>query len=94
MVYSGDLELSTAAFSCSDCHTVIEANAEQYVTSGLWPANPGQKVPTYFVHTDYLRYWYFNKHETPGTSELKFLEISRHIARSENRVRSMISIYY
>lgn len=92
-VYTGDLELSSAAFSCCHCYTVIEATVDQYAMSGFWPGNEGQKVPTYFVHTDYLLYWYYNKHETLGTSEENFLEISRHIARSENRICLMISIY-
>lgn len=68
------------------CSKTVEASAEQYAVSCFWPGNPGQQVPTYFFHTDLLRFWYFTKHEAPGTSEQKILEILGHVSRVENRV--------
>lgn len=93
-LHLGRYDLHTTGFYCSICSSTVHACAEQYVVSNFWPANVGQQVPTFFVHTEVLQMWFFMKHEAPGTSEQKFLEILGLAGRNENRVRTISKTNY
>lgn len=76
--------MKSCAFKCMLCKVKLEAKAEDYVSSGYWPAQPLGGF--YYFSEEVLRLWNNLKYNSPGTSESKFIQTLRVISLQENRV--------
>ena len=61
-----------------------KATSEEYIISGYWPGSPSGGE--YLFTEDVLSHWNDLKHETPSTSEGKFVQTLEHASRRHNRV--------
>lgn len=79
--------MKSCAFLCKTCKEKTEAKAEDYVSSGYWPAKP--LGGSYYFSEEVLQLWNNLKYNSPGTSESKFIETLKVITLQENRVKSI-----
>ena len=69
---SGRFDLHCAAFKCSRCDGVMNAELEDYIGSGYWPGNP--KTLGIFFTTSFLKLYFHLKNYLPGSSEYGLLK--------------------
>ncbi len=90
---AGRFDLSSAKFKCSTCFHIREATIEEYIISGFWPGNPiGDS--SYFFDASVLEQWYLEKHNTPGTSELKFVNNLEITSKNNGRVNMSLALLF
>ena len=70
-------------FKCSSCIAGIPATQSDFVASWWWPGSP--KTKTYLFSMNLLVMWNHLAHNTPGTSERKFLETLGEISKLAGR---------
>ena len=80
----GRFDLNEAEFHCNRCPNIFVATEEDYVASRLWPGSAFNS--TYLFHEDVLEWWFYLRHECPGTSLRKALIILKRMSKSLNRV--------
>ncbi|EFX62114.1 hypothetical protein DAPPUDRAFT_120511 [Daphnia pulex] len=68
----GRFDLHCAAFKCSRCDGVMNAELEDYIGSGYWPGNP--KTLGIFFTTSFLKLYFHLKNYLPGSSEYGLLK--------------------
>ncbi|EFX63936.1 hypothetical protein DAPPUDRAFT_334795 [Daphnia pulex] len=88
----GRFDLHCAAFKCSRCDGVMNAELEDYIGSGYWPGNP--KTLGIFFTTSFLKLYFHLKNYLPGSSEyilLKALGAFSADAGRENTISNAFS---
>ncbi|KAI9562202.1 hypothetical protein GHT06_013167 [Daphnia sinensis] len=83
----GRFDLHFPQFNCVECGEQQFANEADFVVSGWWPSLA--KIGSYFVSTSLLEMWRHLKHQTPGTSERKFVQTLSEISKMSHRVKLM-----
>lgn len=83
--------MKSCAFQCSTCKGKFEAKAEDYVSSGYWPAQALGGF--YYFSEEVLQLWNNLKYNSPGTSESKFIETLQALSLYENRVIVFLNNY-
>ncbi|KAI9553717.1 hypothetical protein GHT06_021648 [Daphnia sinensis] len=79
----GRFDLHFPQFNCVECGEQQFANEADFVVSGWWPSLA--KIGSYFVSTSLLEMWRHLKHQTPGTSERKFVQTLSEISKMSHR---------
>ncbi|KAI9560164.1 hypothetical protein GHT06_014176 [Daphnia sinensis] len=80
----GRFDLHFPQFNCVECGEQQFANEADFVVSGWWPSLA--KIGSYFVSTSLLEMWRHLKHQTPGTSERKFVQTLSEISKIQEEI--------
>ena len=68
----------------------MQATEETYIASRFWPGSASNS--TYLFHEDVLEWWFYHRHECPGTSLRKAIKIIGRMSKSANRVFPSLKI--
>ena len=80
-------DLRRTQFLCSSCGNNREATPENYIESGYFPGTTSS-ISCYFS-IELIEFWNILKHETPGTSERKFVKTLEIISKMRGRVSKL-----
>ncbi len=84
---TGRFDLRRTQFLCSSCGKDREATPENYIESGYFPGTTSS-ISCYFS-IELIEFWNILKHETPGTSERKFVKTLEIISKMRGRVSKL-----
>lgn len=89
--FAGRFDLNGVQFRCStiECRSVQEVTASDFVASGFWPGSPTRTA--YLFSTSVMLHWFHLKHKTPGTSEMKYVELLEAVSKDAGRVSKRVS---
>lgn len=79
----GPFELKGATFVCSNCNHAKDADASNYISSGLWPGDPLNI--SYLMDSSVYRFFYLLKHNIPSTSEMKVVQCLQEMSEGTGR---------
>lgn len=86
----GRFDVDSCSFKCLSCSSVKEASKTDYFNIGFWSGSPEEGESSYLFSCSLLKMWYYTKHNTPGTSEMKFIETIEDISREYDRVNYIL----
>ncbi|KAK4037135.1 hypothetical protein OUZ56_029175 [Daphnia magna] len=87
----GRFDLHCAAFKCSHCDGVMNAELEDYIGSGYWPGNP--KTLGVFFTTSFLKLYFHLKNYLPGSSEYGLLKALGAFSADEGREHTISNAF-
>lgn len=82
---TGRFDLVSPKFDCKFCGKTKIADRNDHIASGFWPGLPS--VGFYVFDKHLLEFWHHQQHESPGSSEAKFLKVLKDLSKDSHRVR-------
>ena len=81
----GRFDLRAASFLCMDCREITDADINDYIFSGFWPARATTSI-SYLFCEELFAMWYHLRHKSPLNSKKMFISTIEEISKESGRV--------
>jgi hypothetical protein len=81
----GRFDLRASGFHCMECKLFIDADKNDYIFSGFWPASTTAPISYLFSEEVFLM-WHHLRHKSPLNSENMFISTLQEISDEFGRV--------
>lgn len=84
----GRFDLRAASFLCMNCREITDADKNDYIFSGFWPARATTSI-SYLFCEELFAMWYHLRHKSPLNSEKMFINTIEEISKESGRVNCL-----